>query len=93
MKLKQWILLSLTATSLSACIVAPPHVRYSQENAAQVSIMGPTPPVYVQPAPVYAPPQPIYYQPAPQVYINPWLVPNIGLNFWWGRQWGGGHHR
>lgn len=91
MKLKQWIFLSLIATSLSACIVAPPHMRYAQENAAQVSVIAATP-VYVQPVPVYAPPQPVYYQTAPQVYVNPWVVPSIGLNFWWGRQWGGRHH-
>jgi hypothetical protein len=96
----QSIAFYLAATfCLSACIVAPPHTRYVQQQSVvsvqTAPVYAPAPaPIYAPaPAPVYVQPPVVYVQPAPQVYYNPWLVPNIGLNFWWGRQWGGHGHR
>ncbi len=89
MKFKNIALTFAAAVSLSACIVAPPHMRYAQQQ----SVVSEQPTPGYAPAPVYSQPPIVYIQPAPPVYYNPWFVPNIGLNFWWGRQWGGHGHR
>lgn len=97
MKLKSITLIAAAALCSTACIVAPPHVRYAQASVGVAVV--PSAPVYAPaPAPIYAPPviqvapPQVYYAPPPPVYFNPWIVPNIGLNLWWGRQWGGGGH-
>jgi hypothetical protein len=49
-------------------------------------IVAPPRPYYASaPAPVAAP---VYYEPAPAVQV----LPYVGLGWWMGRYWGGGHH-
>ena len=92
LKLKPILLTIAISFCTTACVVAPPHMRYAQASVgvSVAPVVAYAPPVVLPAPPViyYAPPPPAY----PPAYFNPWIVPNIGLNFWWGRQWGGGGH-